>query len=163
MSPNERIQGKILTWNLAISFSTLCWALTTGTLQCSTQLLISSCLLLWSKHSYAHLKYTCCKIVSILKSTWEKIQEKKIRRKRNSSFAGVGKTTTAYHTTSDEMIQASEKNWVSEICPMFKKVTNLVVSPEIKNGPTTKPQLNCNSYPFQRKVKEPKLNNYYMK
>lgn len=45
-----------LTWNWAISPSKCCWELTTGTLQCSTQLAISSCFLFLSKHSYAHLK-----------------------------------------------------------------------------------------------------------
>lgn len=45
-----------ITWNLAISDSTKLLALSTGTLQFSTQLFISSCLLLRSKHSYAHLK-----------------------------------------------------------------------------------------------------------
>lgn len=55
----EREKAFILirTWNLAISDSTRFWAVRTGTLQCSTQLFISSCLLLRSKQSCAHLKY----------------------------------------------------------------------------------------------------------
>lgn len=49
------------TWNLAISPSTRFWAWRTGMLQFSTHMLMSSCLLLLSKHSYAHLKYAFCK------------------------------------------------------------------------------------------------------